>query len=59
MTILWSKETKGDTKGDSTELDGESTEFEAGSPGSEASEAEWLTSLWLDVKPAAEKTDER
>ncbi|CAK8994980.1 unnamed protein product [Durusdinium trenchii] len=52
MTILWSKE---NTKSD---LDAESTEFEAG-PSSEASEAEWVTSLWLDVKPAAEKTDEK
>ena len=50
MTVLWTDdvESRTDAETESTEF---ASEIEA------ESSAEWVTSLWLDVKPAADKND--
>ena len=57
MTVLWTEDDKAsnakEAKESRTDAETESTEF-----ASEAeSSAEWVTSMWLDVKPAADKND--
>ena len=65
MTVLWTDDVKAraDAKADAkesrtesrTDAETESTEF--ASEIEAESSAEWVTSLWLDVKPAADKSD--
>lgn len=65
MTVLWTDDVKAraDAKADAkesrtesrTDAETESTEF--ASEIEAESSAEWVTSLWLDVKPAADKND--
>ena len=57
MTILLSLDSldEAEVKAERQKSDAETVSTEATE--AESSEADWVTSLWLDVKPAADKTD--
>lgn len=54
MTILLSLD-EAEVKAERQKSDAETVSTEVTE--AESSEADWVTSLWLDVKPAADKTD--
>lgn len=55
MTILLSLDEAAEVKAERQKSDAETASTEVTE--AESSEADWVTSLWLDVKPATDKTD--